>query len=176
MTASEREGIAFLPPRDPPTGQRYRLSLRKVGEELERYLPSARVEAANRLQDFTRGGAPENKIANARAELTYIEHSRGPVYQAQLLEQLGQRNIDAVITAPQTPLERVREIGAALTTRIQSQRPALIHRAVQAIEPIASAEVGSALEARVGKALHSEAVQRPPKSPASSTQGKGRTR
>ena len=42
--------------------------------------------------------------------------------------------MDAVITAQQTPLERVREIGAALAARINSQSPAQVQRAMRAIE------------------------------------------
>ena len=135
MAPAEPEGTAFLPPRDPPTGQRYRLSLNKVGHELSRYLPSARAEAAGRIDKFVKEGAPESRVTHARAELAYLEHSRGPAYQAQLLKQLGQRDVDAVITAQQTPLERVREIGAALGTRIKSQQPALVQRAIRALEP-----------------------------------------
>ncbi|MFD2429471.1 hypothetical protein ACFSUK_17835 [Sphingobium scionense] len=39
-------GIAMLPKRAPPEGQRYRVTLTKAREELERYLP---VPPANRL-------------------------------------------------------------------------------------------------------------------------------
>ncbi|MFC4594569.1 Fic/DOC family protein [Sphingobium tyrosinilyticum] len=127
-------GIAFLPPRDPPTGQRYRLSLAKVRDELSRYLPAARSEAADRWQKLVRDGEADGRIAAARIELAYVRHAKGPVYQTQLLSQLGQKDVDAVITAQQTPLERVREIGAALAARINTQQPAQILRAVRSLE------------------------------------------
>jgi cell filamentation protein len=126
--------MAFLPARDPPTGQRYRLSLSKVREELDRYLPAARTEAAERLQKLVNDGAPDNRIVAARMELAYVRHAKGPVYQSHLLTYLGQREIEAVISAEQTPLERVREIGAALAARINTQQPAAIQRAVRSLE------------------------------------------
>jgi cell filamentation protein len=126
--------MAFLPPRDPPTGQRYRISLGKVREELERYLPTARLQAAERLQKLVHEGAPENRVAAARIELAYVRHAKGPVYQSHLLSYLGQREVEAVISETQTPLERVREIGAALAARINIQQPAQVHRAVRSLE------------------------------------------
>ena len=127
-------GLAFLPPRDPPTGQRYRLSLGKVRGELDRYLPAARAEATERLKVLVANNAPAQRIDAARIELAYIRHAKGPVYQSHLLAHIGQREVDAVITAQQTPLERVREIGAALAARINSQSPAQVQRAMRAIE------------------------------------------
>lgn len=127
-------GMAFLPPRDPPTGQRYRLSLDKARSELERYLPAARTEAADRLQKLVKDSAPASQIAAARMELAYMRHAKGPVYQSHLLIYLGQRDVDAVISDKQTPLQRVREIGAALATRINAQQPAQVQRAVRSLE------------------------------------------
>ena len=127
-------GIAFLPPRDPPIGQRYRISLGKIRDELDRYLPAARREAADRLQALVKNGAPEPRIVAARIELAYLRHAKGPTYQSHLLTHLGHREVDAVISPQQTHLERVREIGAALATRINSQQPANVLRAVRALE------------------------------------------
>src|SRR3546814_3328821 len=47
---------------------------------------------------------------------------------------LGVRQVDAVVTAQQTPLERVREIGAALGVQINGQQSAQLQRAVRALE------------------------------------------
>ncbi len=44
------------------------------------------------------------------------------------------RQVDAVISAEQTPLERVREIGAALGVQINAQQPVQLQRAVRALE------------------------------------------
>ena len=176
MAPAEPEGIAFLPPRDPPTGQRYRLSLTKVGQELENYLPSARAEAAGRIDKLLKEGAPESQITYARGELTYLEHSRGPAYQTQLLKQLGQRDVDAVVTAQQTPLERVREIGAALGTRLKSQQPALVQRAIRALEQGMSESSGPDAGSPIGKGVESGVVSRKTQNPAPAPRDKGRSR
>lgn len=127
-------GIAMLPQRAPPEGQRYRVTLSKVREELERYLPAARQQAADRLRGMIKEGAPSASIANARTELAYVRHAKGPVYQSHLLTYLGVRQIDAVIDQKQTPLERVREIGAALGVQINTQQAAHLNRAVRSLE------------------------------------------
>jgi len=79
-------------------------------------------------------GAPSATIANARTELAYVRHAKGPVYQTHLLTYLGIRQVDAVVSAQQTPLERVREIGAALGVQINAQKPTHVQRAVRALE------------------------------------------
>lgn len=127
-------GIAMLPERAPPEGQRYRVTLGKAREELERYLPTARQQASDRLRSLIREDAPSSAIASARTELAYVQHPKGPVYQSHLLAYLGIRQVDAVIGTHQTPLERVREIGAALGVQINSQQPAQLQRAVRALE------------------------------------------
>ena len=127
-------GIAMLPDRNPPEGQRYRLPLAKVREELERYLPAARQQAVDRVRTLIKEGASSNAIAHARTELAYVRHTKGPIYQSHLLSNLGIRQVDAVITKEQTPLERVREIGAALGVQIRQQQPTQLQRAVRALE------------------------------------------
>jgi cell filamentation protein len=127
-------GIAMLPQRAPPEGQRYRVTLAKAREELDRYLPAARQQAADRLRGLIAEGAPSAAIANARTELAYVRHAKGPVYQSHLLTYLGVRQVDAVISPQQTPLERVREIGAALGVQINTQQPAQLQRAVRSLE------------------------------------------
>ena len=127
-------GIAMLPQRAPPEGQRYRVTLTKARDELERYLPAARQQAADRLRGLIKDGAPTATIANSRTELAYVRHAKGPVYQSHLLTYLGIRQVDAVITQQQTPLERVREIGAALGVQINAQQPTQLQRAVRALE------------------------------------------
>ena len=110
------------------------MTLTKAREELDRYLPAARQQAADRLRSFIREGASSPVIANARTELAYVRHAKGPIYQSHLLTYLGVRQVDAVITPQQTPLERVREIGAALGVQINSQPPAQLQRAVRSLE------------------------------------------
>lgn len=127
-------GIAMLPQRGPPEGQRYRVTLAKAREELERHLPAARDEATQRLRGLMKEGAPSSAIENARTELAYVQHAKGPVYQSHLLTYLGVRQVDAVITQQQTPLDRVREIGAALGVQVNAQQTAHVQRAVRALE------------------------------------------
>ena len=127
-------GIAMLPQREPPEGQRYRVTLAKAREELDRYLPAARQQAADRVRSMIKEGASSAAIADARAELAYVRHAKGPVYQSHLLTYLGVRQVDAVITKTQSPLERVREIGAALGVQINAQQSAQLQRAVRSLE------------------------------------------
>ncbi|GAA0463332.1 Fic/DOC family protein [Sphingomonas molluscorum] len=127
-------GVAMLPPRDPPAGQRYRITLNKVREELERYLPAAQKEADGQLRNLTALKVSSKTIGAARTELAYLRHPKGPLYQSHLLTQLGIRQVDAVIHKDQTPLERVREIGAALGVQINSQQQVQLQRAVRALE------------------------------------------
>ena len=127
-------GLAFLPPRDPPAGQRYRMTLNKVREELEKHMPVARAEAADRVSKLTKAGASAEEITKARTELAYVRHAKGPVYQSHLLSYVGSREIEAVITPKQTPLERVREIGSALAVQINMQQGAQLQRAIRALE------------------------------------------
>src|SRR3546814_7414231 len=63
-------------------------------------------------------------------------------------------DLDAVVTAQQTPLERVREIGAALGVQINGQQSAQLQRAVRALErPILpSGHSPRSAERRGGKA------------------------
>lgn len=81
-------GIAMLPVRAPPESQRYRVTLGKVREELDRYLPAARQQAADRLRGLLKDEAAPGAIANARTELAYVRHAKGPVYQSHLLTYL----------------------------------------------------------------------------------------
>src|SRR3546814_1215064 len=61
-------GIAMLPNRAPPEGQRYRVTLAKAREELERYLPAARPQAARRIRALIGESAP------SRSESTRLKH------------------------------------------------------------------------------------------------------
>ena len=145
-------------------------------QELGRYLPEARGEAANRIDKLVKERAAESQITHARAELAYLNHSRGPAYQAQLLRQMGQRDVDAVITAEQTPLERVREVGAALATRLNSQQPALVQRAIRTLEQGMSESSGPDTGSPIGKGMESGAVSRKMQNPAPAPRDKGRSR
>ena len=96
----------------------------------------AELPNSRRLTDcaVSSGKAPSPAIEGARTELAYVRHAKGPICQWHLLNYLGVRQVDAVITSQQTPLERVREIGAALGVQINSQQPAQLQRAVRSME------------------------------------------
>lgn len=127
-------GVAQLPTRSPPDGMRYRISLAKARDELDRHLPVARQQATDRVMTLTRDSAPAKRIEDARTELAYLRHAKGPVYQSHLLNYLGVRQIEAVFHKEQTPLERVREVGAAIGVQINSQNQAQLQRAVRSLE------------------------------------------
>jgi cell filamentation protein len=123
-------GIALLPPRDPPTGQRYQVRSR---EELSKSLSAARVEAANRLAALERQNAPTITIDAARQELAFVRHAKGPIYQSLLLEAAGQRSIEAAINGDQSPLERIREISAATAVALNRLPVQAVERAARTL-------------------------------------------
>ncbi|GAA3272994.1 hypothetical protein [Sphingomonas yabuuchiae] len=110
------------------------LSPAKVQEELDKYLPHARLEAVAALRGAAKAGASASDIEAARSDLNYLNHAKGPAYQARLIEQLGTRDVQAVITRNQTPLERVRELGAAIGVEIARRDPAQVAKAMAAID------------------------------------------
>lgn len=132
-------GIALLPVREPPTEQRYRLTLTRAQEELVKHLPDARREAAQRLRGAVENNLSSDKIVAARTELAYVRHAKGPIYQAQLLRYLGTNGIDAVVSPKQTALDRVREIGAAISVQINMSQNTSLQRAVRNLENSVSA-------------------------------------
>jgi cell filamentation protein len=130
-------GIALLPPRDPPTGQRYQVSTMRSREELSKYLSAARVEAANRLAGLERQKAPATMIDAAKQELAFVRHEKGPIYQSLLLEAAGHRTVEAAINGNQTPLERVREISAATSVALNRLPVQAVERAARTLaQPI----------------------------------------
>ena len=62
-------------------------------------------------------GAPSPAIANARTELAYVRHAKGPIYQSHLLTYLGVRQVDAVVTPQQDA------VGARAGDRRGAWRP-----------------------------------------------------
>lgn len=121
-------------PREQGGGPRTTMSVAKATSELERYMPAARQEAAERLRGLAKADAPAARLDAARAELAYVSHPKGPAYQARLLGELGGRDVAAVITCEQTPLARVRELGAAIGDQLAKQETARIERAMQALD------------------------------------------
>lgn len=129
-----RDELATLRVTDQPDGPRSVLSPAKVQQELAKYLPTARLEAIAALRDAAKAGAEPSAIEAARSDLNYLDHPKGPAYQARLVDQLGTRAVQAVITRNQTPLERVRELGAAIGAEIAQRDPAQVAKAMTAID------------------------------------------
>lgn len=130
----DADKLAPAPARDATAEPRSVLSVAKVREELDRYLPNARLEAAGQLRAAAKAGAPAGEIDAARGQLAYVDHPKGPAYQARMLTELGTRSVEAVITRDQTPLARVRELGAAISEQIGKQDPGKAQRAMQVLD------------------------------------------
>lgn len=156
----DADKLASLPSRDPSTGPLTTMSVAKASAELERYMPHARLEATERLRGLAKADAPAAQLDAARAELGYVTHPKGPAYQAQLLGQLGARNVEAVITREQTPLARVRELGAAIGDQLAKQEPGRIQRAMQVLEKPAPAATQEVARGPVAPAL-TERIREP---------------
>jgi predicted ABC-type ATPase len=130
----DSDKLATLRVTEQPAGPRSVLSPAKVQEELAKILPTARLEAVAALRGAAKAGAPASDIEAARSDLNYLNHAKGPAYQARLVEQLGTRDVQAVITRNQTPLERVRELGAAIGSDIKQRDPAQVAKAMHALD------------------------------------------
>jgi predicted ABC-type ATPase len=131
---ADSDKLATLRVTEQPAGPRSVLSPAKVQEELDKYLPTARLEAVAVLRSAAKAGATASEIEAARSDLNYLNHAKGPAYQARLVEQLDSRDVQAVITRNQTPLERVRELGAAIGAEIRQRDPGQVAKAMTAME------------------------------------------
>lgn len=130
----DSDKLPSSPSRDPAAGPRTTMSVARATTEVERYLPNARVEAAERLRSLAKADAPIAQLDAARADLAYVSHPKGPAYQGKLLGQLGARDVQAVITREQTPLARVRELGGAIGDQLAKQQPDRIQRTMQILD------------------------------------------
>jgi cell filamentation protein len=137
-------GLPTLPPRDPPTGRRYLISLAQAQEELAKLLTEARAQAAERLATVRAGNAPEAELAEAYHELSFLRHAKGPMFQAALLVELGHRKIRLILSDEQSPLERVREISAAIIVAINTMPRGRVEQIVLHLhKPLDPDEAGS---------------------------------
>lgn len=126
--------LATAPDIERASGPRSVMSPAKAQEELAKYLPTARLEAVAALRAVAKDGADPIKVAEARKDLDYVTHARGPEYQARLIEQMGVRDIKAVISKDQTPLQRVKELGAAIGAEISQRSPEQVGRVMQSLD------------------------------------------
>jgi cell filamentation protein len=152
-------GLPTLPPRDPPTGRHYLISLARIQTELTGLLTQARAEAAERLAALRASDAPEAEIAESYHELSFLRHAKGPMFQAALLVELGQRKIRLILSDGQSPLERVREIAAAITVAINTLPRGRVEQTVLHLhKPLDPDEAGSANDRRAALFLANTAA------------------
>lgn len=135
----DQQELAKLRETERPKDRMTILSPNKAHLILDDILPIARLEAAQALRVAAKAGAPASELDRARSDLAYVNHPKGPAYQAALVKELGTRDLQAVINGKQTPLDRTRELGAAIGSELKKYQPAQIEKAMVAIEqkPIA---------------------------------------
>ena len=152
-------GLPTLPPRDPPTGRRYLISLARAQEELARLLTDARAQAATRLDALRKADAPQSELTPAYHELAFLRHVKGPMFQAALLVELGHGKIRPMLFDEQSALERVRELSAAMTVAISTHPRGRVEQVVLHLHrPLDPAEAGSADDQRAAQFLANTAA------------------
>lgn len=119
---------------EPLAGQPSRISPAKARDEIDKYLPVAREEAAALLRGAAKSNGSSVDLDAARHDLNYVTHPKGAAYQARVIEQLGVRSVEAVIGRHQTPLERVRQLGSAIDAEIKRHSPAQVEKAMLSVD------------------------------------------
>ena len=126
-------GLPVLPNRFAPLGKRRLFSLAMARRELASHLPGALMQAVDRIKALIAEAAPQNYIDDARQELAFLRHSRGPLFQLGILTQTGAGKLQPLIMPNQTSLERVREIGAAIAIAVNQIPLRDIQRAIRSL-------------------------------------------
>ncbi len=126
-------GLPVLPARFPPLGKRRLFSLAMARRELAQHVPAAREEAVARIKGLIANGATQHEIDDARQLLSFLRHSRGPMFQLRILEETGAGKLQPLIRPDQSSLERVREIAAAIATAINQIPLREIERAIASL-------------------------------------------
>ena len=121
-------GLPQLPPRSTRDGKRRLMTPAIARRELDAHLAEARREALERLQSLD---AQSDHLADARQELAYLRHGRGPKFQLSVLVELDCGKIDPVINPAQSSLERVLEIGAAIGVAIRQYQAEAVEAAMR---------------------------------------------
>lgn len=130
----DADKLAAPRPVEPLAGQLSRISPVKARDEIDKYLPVAREEAAALLRGAAKGNGSSVDLDAARHDLNYVTHPKGAAYQARVIEQLGVRSVEAVIGRHQTPLERVRQLGSAIDAEIKRHSPAQVEKAMLSVD------------------------------------------
>ena len=110
-------GIALLPDRDTPDKIHYLMTLTRAKRELGKYLGSARAQAAAAVAALAHDNAAADR-ATANQLLAFLNHSKGPLFQAALLTELKYSEIEVVHYPEQSALDYVREIATGIAVGI----------------------------------------------------------
>ena len=119
-------GIALLPDRDTPDKIHYLMTLARAKRELGKYLGSARAQAAAAVAALAHDGAIAAERATANQLLAFLNHSKGPLFQAALLTELKYSEIEVVHYPEQSALDYVREIATGIAVGINCHPRELI--------------------------------------------------
>ena len=111
-------GIALLPDRDTPDKIHYLMTLTRAKRELGKHLGSARAQAAAAVAALAHDNAAAAERATANQLLAFLNHSKGPLFQAALLTELKYSEIEVVHYPEQSALDYVREIATGIAVGI----------------------------------------------------------
>lgn len=123
-------GLAIPPMRDPPTGKHYLTPIRKIGALLDESFGLAKREAFDNIARLERETDNEAALSFARHELGFVTHTKGPMFQLEILRDIGIPRIRVLINPAHSALETVRELSAAIVIALHSQPQPLIEQLV----------------------------------------------
>lgn len=114
-------GLPLLPNHDASPGRRYLQTIARARRELEDYLPEARDQAMAQVIKLTQNAAGQSQLTPASQVLAYLRHSKGPIFQAAMLDAINFGTITPALQDEHSALERVREIATAISVGIAQQ-------------------------------------------------------
>ncbi len=115
-------GLPQLPDRVASQGRRYLRTIGHAKREVEDYLPEAQDQAMAAVIKLTNDAAAScSQLTPALQVLAYLRHSNGPIFQVAMLDAINFGAITPAISAEDSALERVREIGTAISVGIAQQ-------------------------------------------------------
>ncbi len=142
-------GTARLPDRFLPRGRRQFLYLAAAHQELDAYLPLARVQVEQRISDLKDKRTPQAEIEAAQRERLYLDHPKGAGFQLDLLAEIGVRRIEVSAGSSLLALERLREIAYGLMIALDGQATQTIEAAHQRLRRPRYLRHGSPHQARM---------------------------
>ena len=142
-------GTARLPDRFLPRGRRQFMYLAALPQELDEYLPLARVQAEQRISYLQDKRARQTEIAAAQRERLYLNHPKGAGFQLDLLAEIGIRRIEVTAGSYLSALERLREIAYGLMIALDGQTIEAIEAADRRLRQPRYVRRGSPHQARM---------------------------